>query len=279
MRTTVKGPSPPSRLVTCPECRNGILAESISRHRTRVHGVRETSADKATQSGTPGQPIAASQHVDGPGPLPVLSGHRCPQCHEAIPYGGLKAHMQVRHGSYGKPGPKALFGPPPRRTELPPPAGAGLLRTAEARVAVPRSGQAHSQPRIPSTHQTGEVTRPCTCDGSNENCSRCFGTGVMSVAADGGYHGSEVGLKKSSTGWIPPATPPPTVPPGRHVTLGPRKRRTVKAKTGTPPHPQVPAVLILCPECGVPVNPTNMQRHARRVDGHGANKGLPVPKA
>lgn len=87
---------------------------------------------------------------------------------------------------------------------------------------------------------------PCSCDGLNENCFRCWGTGM-----------------------VEPKTLPVTGPKGD--CFPPRTRRVfypveifelprAPAKTQTP--------LVQCPHCGIGVNSKQLEKHLLKVHRH-----------
>ncbi len=92
---------------------------------------------------------------------------------------------------------------------------------------------------------------PCSCDGLNENCFRCWGTGM-----------------------VEPKTLPNTGPKGD--CFPPRTRRVVypakrfdlprvPAKTQTP--------LVQCPHCGVGVLPKRLEKHLLKAHRYGQSGG------
>jgi len=107
----------------------------------------------------------------------------------------------------------------------------------------------------------------CTCQGANENCARCYGTGVVERQSEG-YQGPAAGLRQNTIGWIPSKTSAPVCPPGRPLKLVPRRKRASRPRRPRAVSLRVQADgvgLSSCPECGVAVRADRLERHRRTI--------------
>jgi hypothetical protein len=101
--------------------------------------------------------------------------------------------------------------------------------------------------------------RPCSCEGSNENCMFCFGRGFVELESKGS--------QKPST----------FVPRFLSRRRG-RPRRSVNRSAGLSAGKLGSALLVPCPHCPAKVKATNLKRHVIEVHrkGPGTRKALPL---
>jgi hypothetical protein len=119
-----------------------------------------------------------------------------------------------------------------------------------------------------------ESTRPCSCDGSNENCSRCFGRGFITttpIPHTGNYFPKPVNLSEPAPMKAARGIPPPS-PTDDIILRCPRCRfrGTVDALVRHFAQRHRPARQNVCPCCGCHIRPERLKTHLRKV--HRENK-------
>lgn len=215
-----KCPRPESDYSTCPVCNCRIRADRLSKHLSKVHkgGGRET-----------GQPSRA---------LKVSAWPR---------QTGFTGTPQ-----FSRPPRMPL---PPARTrqfgrtleERLPPLPASLEKAQGAGAEVGRTSE-----RAPESRQCSS-SRPCSCQGSNANCFRCYGTGIVDSNS---ISSPQTGTRVLGPFDIAMPTPAPA-----------RRRRPVLAASAHPPaKPARPTKEYpRCPDCNCCLRADRMSKHLSKV--------------
>lgn len=162
------GTTPEGRLVQCHICGANVAEKRLRRHMLKVHRAESAAAEVSRVLVIPSTPFA-----------------NCPVCRCLVASKDLAKHVVNAHPE-ALPSELRSRPPAPSTTPLPRPHSVHPLlhKLAKERPAMPPQ----PPPTVAYGRQTSswrqrredtvEIEVECSCRGENENCYRCYGTGV-----------------------------------------------------------------------------------------------------